>query len=107
MTATPVTGLVIEAIRKMASFRIGVLALGVHHAVRLEVHDPALARHERDGAGELLLGDVAVHGLADALEAIGGETHVLGPAERYEGGGQEENDERENWRRDALHRLSF
>ena len=60
MMATPVTGLVIDAMRKMPSLRIGVFALEVHQPLRLEVRDAPLARHDRDGAGDLLRVDVAL-----------------------------------------------
>ena len=57
--ATPVTGFDIDAMRKIASLRIGVLRLDVHQPLRLEMRDPPLARHHRDRAGDLARVDVA------------------------------------------------
>ena len=53
--ATPVTGFDIDAMRKIASLRIGVFVLEVHQALRLEVRDLAAPRHHRHGAGDLAL----------------------------------------------------
>ena len=75
--ATPVTGLDIDAMRKIASFRIGDLGLDVHQALRFEVRDLALAGDDRDRAGNLLGVDGALNNLVDALKPLGGKADFL------------------------------
>ena len=71
MTATPMTGLVIEAMRNIVPGAIGFFESQIHHALRGVVHDLALACHDRDGAGEVAGGDAALDHLVDALQALG------------------------------------
>jgi hypothetical protein len=40
--------------------------------------DAAITRNQRHGAREDLPGDLPLHQLADAFEAIGGKAHVFG-----------------------------
>ena len=77
ITATPVTGLVEEAMRKRASVVIGLLRLGVRQAVGREVDDLPLAGDERHGPGDVMLVDVTLDDLVDATQPFGRDTHVL------------------------------
>ena len=73
MIATLVTGLVIEAMRKIVSVFIGDVLLDVLEAERMQVDDLALARDQRDDAAGFLAIDEALHALMQALEPIGGD----------------------------------
>jgi hypothetical protein len=65
-------------------FGHGARGLEVGPAVRLELDDTAVARHERDEAGDAALVDVALHPCAQALEALRRKPDRLGPG----GGGR-------------------
>ena len=77
MTATPMTGLVIEAIRNIVPERHRLLRLQVHHALRGVMDDFALARHDRHGSCDVAGGDAALDHLVDALEALGRQPYFL------------------------------
>ena len=89
--ATPVTGLVIEAMRKMPSFRIGVFdSRSIIPCASKCATFPRL-RHDRHAAGDLLGADVALDHLVDPLQPLGGQTNVLRPPVR-DGGGERQRD---------------
>ena len=72
MIATLVTGLVIEAMRKIESVFIGVVLLDVLEADGVEIDGLAFACDEGDDAAHFLAIDKALHRLVQALEAIAG-----------------------------------
>ena len=76
--ATPQTGFDIEKTRKMASFCMGLFASMSMHALRVEPGDLPFARHQRDGAGDVMRVDVALHRVVDAGKAFLGESNRFG-----------------------------
>ena len=77
MIATPVIGFDIDARRNRPSFGIGFFASMSIMPARLEVRDAPLARHQRDGAGDVVRIDVALDGFTDAFQSLGGQTDLL------------------------------
>ena len=73
ITATLVTGLVIEAMRNSVSVRIGVLAAHVLEARGVHVDDLAVAGDQRDDAAGFLAIDEALHAGVEPAEPLGGD----------------------------------
>ena len=71
MTATPMTGFVIEAMRNIELEAIGFFDSQIHHALCRVVHHLAFARDDRDGACQVAGGNAALDHLVDASEALG------------------------------------
>ena len=103
MIETPTTGLVIDMMRKIASFCIGLRdSMSIRPCASRCAMRP-LPRHERDGTGERAGVDVALHQVVDAMEAFGRETDFLrlgrrrgcrdGPREH---GAEDQNDRNES-----------
>lgn len=69
-TATPVTGFVIDAMRKIASV-VGGAGLDVAQAVGFEVADTSVTRHERHGTGDRCRIDVRLYDLVNAAKTFG------------------------------------
>ena len=76
IAATAVIGLVIEAMRKIVSRRIGVAGLDGQRADRLDVHLAAPA-DQRDEAGHLAALDVAGHHVVHAAEPCGARSRLI------------------------------
>ena len=70
MIATLVTGLVIEAMRKIESVFIGDVLLDVLESDRVQIDGLAFTRDQRDDAAGFLAIDEALHALMQALESI-------------------------------------
>ena len=66
--------------------RRGVRVGGVEHAVGVEVHDLAVARHQGDDVGELPVVDQLVEPGVEGGEALGGEALEVGGAACGDGG---------------------
>ena len=75
--ATAATGFDIDARRNIESGCIGRFDCEIHDALRLEIGDLAVARDERDGAGDLAGRDRALDELVDALQALAREADAL------------------------------
>ena len=84
ITATPVTGLVEEAMRNEGVRAHRPLRVEVHQAVGLEMHHGPPAADQRDGPGDPMLVDVAADHVIDPMESLGREADVfrLRPGQR-------------------------
>ena len=101
--ATPVTGLVIDAMGKIVSFCIGAAASMSIRPCALEVGDVTAPRDDGDGPGDLVRVDGALDHLADAFQAFRGQPHVVRLPGRHLGlrGGDREQGGEDEHRRQA------
>ena len=71
----------------------GYFGFGVGETVGFGVDDAAAAGDEGDGTLDVVGGDVALHGVADAAEALGGESGLFRGSVGEGGGGGEGGEE--------------